>query len=52
MGDMGMWGLSSYSPYPAPVPITSKPLPLITLPRYAGLAQSNSLPIWQFLTPA
>jgi hypothetical protein len=29
MGDMGMWGLSSYSPYPAPEPITSKPLPLI-----------------------
>ena len=30
MGDMGMWGLSSYSPSPTPIPITSKPLPLIT----------------------
>ena len=29
MGDMGMWGLSSYSPRPAPEPITSKPLPVI-----------------------
>ena len=31
MGDMGMWGLSSYSPRPAPELITSKPLPLITV---------------------
>ena len=30
MGDMGMWGLSSNSPLPAPIPITSKPSPLIT----------------------
>lgn len=28
MGDMGMWGLALCSPCPAPIPITSKELPL------------------------
>jgi hypothetical protein len=29
MGDMGMWGLSSYSPHPAPVPSQANHYPLL-----------------------